>query len=94
MKSISLIQAIGLVWFVVSIALQIGTTIFFMIWLRRRGAKLIFGLTGTPGYLEMHYLKLCRQQKSSAKNILILRLILLINVILAAIVVVQLVIMT
>ena len=75
------------------IQMRLLTTIFFMIWLRRRGEKLIFGLTGTPGYLEMHYLNFCRQQKRSAKRILILRLILLINVLLAAIVVVPLVIM-
>lgn len=93
MKSISLLQAIGVAWFIGSIVFEIGTTIFFMLWLRRHGAKLIFGLTGVPGYLEMHYLNLCRQQARSAKTILILRLILLINVLLAAIIVVPLVIM-
>jgi len=93
-KPISLLQAIGLAWFVTSIVLQIGTTVFFLLWLRRRGAKLIFGLTGVPGYLELQYLDLCRRQARSAKTILTLRVILLINVLLAAIVVVPLVIMT
>lgn len=94
MKPISLLQAFGLAWFAASIVLEIGTTIFFMFWLRRRGTRLIFGLTGIPGYLEMHYLNLCRQQARSAKTILILRLLLLINVLVAAIIVVPLVIMT
>jgi|GEM_PF-6099286 hypothetical protein len=94
MKPISFLQAIGLAWFVASIVLEIGTTIYFMLWLRRRGIRLTFGLTGIPGYLEMHYMNLCRQQKRSAKTILTLRLILLINVFLAAIIVVSLVIMS
>jgi hypothetical protein len=93
-KPISLLQAIGLVWFVTSIVLQIGTTVFFMLWLRRRGIRLTFGLTGVPGYLEVHYRNLCRRQGRSAKTILIVRLMLFINVLLAAIIVVPLVIMT
>lgn len=94
MKPISLIQVCGLAWFAASIVLEIGTTIFFMFWLRRRGIRLIFGLTGIPGYLEMHYRNLCRQQARSSTTILILRLLLLVNVFVAAIVVVPLVIMT
>lgn len=94
MKPISLLQAFGLAWFATSIVLEIGTTIFFIFWLRRRGTRLIFGLTGIPGYLEMHYLNLCRQQARSAKTVLILRLLLLVNVLVAAIIVVPLVIMT
>ena len=94
MKPVSHLQAIGLAWFAASIVLEIGTSIFFMLWLRRHGTNLIFGLTGVPGYLEMHYLKLCRRQTRNAKPILILRLILLLNVFLAAIIVVPLVIMS
>lgn len=94
MKPISLLQGIGLIWFVTSIVLQIGTTVFFMFWLRRRGVRLTFGLTGIPGYLEVHYLNLCRRQGRDGKTILIVRLMLFINVLLAAIIVVPLVIMT
>ena len=93
MKPISFLQAIGIAWFFLSIAIQIGTTVFFMIWLRRQGSKLVFGLTGVPGYLEMHYANLCRRQERSAKMILGLRLIILVNALLAAIIVVPLIIM-
>lgn len=93
MKSIGLLQSIGLVWFVVSIVIQIGTTFFFMLWLQRRGARLIFGLTGVPGYLEMKYLDLCRREGCNPKKIMLLRALSLINVLLSAIVVVPLVIM-
>lgn len=93
MKSINLMQVIGMVWFVTSIALEIGTTIFFMLWLRWRGITLIFGLTGVPGYLEMRYMELCQREARSAMKILVLRLILLINVLLAAIIVIPLIIM-
>jgi len=93
-KPISLLQALGMAWFIASIVLQVFTTVFFVFWLRRRGAKLIFGLTGVPGYLELQYLDLCRRQGRSAKTILTLRAILLISALLAAIVVVPLAIMT
>ena len=92
-EPISLWQELGLAWFAVSIVLVIGTAIFFMLWLRSKDAKLTFGLTGIPGYLEMHYVKLCRQEGRNAKTVLILRTVLWINALLAAIVVVPLAIM-
>ena len=93
MKSINPWQAIGIAWFCISIVLVIGSNIFFMLWLRRKGVRLVFGLTGIPGYLDMHYVKLCRQEARSAKVVLILRAASWINALLAAMVVVPLVIM-
>ena len=52
----------------------------------------MFGLTGTPGYLDYAYWKWCKAQGRSPKRILVLRGLSFANVILAAIVVIPMII--
>ena len=74
------------VWFAVSIIVEIiGSTIFW-VWLRRRGAKLIFGLAGTPGYLELAYVRWCRNQRRHPNiRLFVFRALSLINVVIAGV---------
>ena len=73
------------IWFVVSIFVEVASATALWMWLRRRHVPLIFGLTGTPGYLERAYLKWCRSQGRSGRRILVLRAISTINAILSVI---------
>lgn len=75
-----------IVWFAVSILIEVIGTFVFWIWLRKRGLKLVFGLTGTPGYMEYTYLKWCRSQlRRPNTGMLVFRAVSLINVIIAGI---------
>lgn len=82
----STIDVVILIWFGLSVIIAVLGTFIFWIWLRRHGTKLVFGLIGTPGYLEYAYLKWCRgQQISLNKGILFVRVLSIINVIVAGI---------
>lgn len=74
------------VWFVVAILIEVGSTLVLLLWLRRRGVRLVFGLTGIPGYLERAYREWCRNQGRPSTGVLVLRAVSLINVVVAAIV--------
>jgi hypothetical protein len=74
-----------IIWFVVSVLLEIITSIIFYFWLRRHGVKLVFGLTGVPGYMERAYREWCHSQGRSSKGIIISRSIILLNCIMAGI---------
>jgi len=82
----SLYEIIIFIWFASSVLIAVVGNFAFWIWLRRRGIKLIFGLVGTPGYLDYVYLKWCREQGRSGKAIIILRVLSVSNVIAAGIV--------
>jgi hypothetical protein len=79
-------EAIIGVWFVVAILVEVGSTLALLLWLHRRGVRLVFGMTGIPGYLERAYREWCRNQGRSSTVVLVLRTFSLINVIVAAIV--------
>jgi type IV secretory pathway TraG/TraD family ATPase VirD4 len=79
-------QILILVWFGSAIFVEITSGFVLALWLSRRGVRLVFGLTGMPGYLERAYLKWCRSQGRSGKDVLVLRVLSMVNVIVAAIV--------
>ena len=79
------LRTIILFWFGLSVLILLFSNLAFFIWLRRYGVKLEFLLTGTPGYLEYTYYKWCRAQGRSPTVILILRLVLIVNVVAAAV---------
>jgi len=74
-----------IIWFSISVIIEIASSIVLWFWLRRHGISLVFGLTGIPGYLEGAYLKWCRKQGISGRTVLILRAFSIINVIFAAV---------
>ncbi len=79
-------QIVIMVWFSISVIIAIVGTFVLWFWLRRRGIKLIFMLTATPGYLEYSYVKWCRSQGQHPKPIvLIFRTHSLMNAIVAGI---------
>ncbi len=86
------IQVIGFLWFASAIFIAVIQNVIFMHWLKKQGVRLIFGLAGTPGYLDYVYLNWCKNQGRSPKRILMLRALCLANVILAAVVVVPMII--
>lgn len=80
------VDIVVIIWFALSVIIAVFGTFVFWIWLRRSGIKLFFGLIGTPGYLEYAYLKWCRAQHISPKRgILFVRVLSIINVIIAGI---------
>jgi hypothetical protein len=82
----SIVEIFIMIWFSVSVIIEIVGNIVLRNWLRHRGVKLIFVLTGTPGYLEGVYLKFCRSQGQSATRVLTLRVISMINIIIVGII--------
>ena len=84
------IETLMIIWFGVSVLVEIITTIYFYYWLRRQGVKLIFSLSGAPGYMERVYREWCHSQGRSSIGIIIMRSILLLNCIMAGIVFIML----
>jgi len=79
-------QVLIVVWFALAIIVEIiGSTILW-VWLRRRGAKLIFGLTGIPGYLELAYIVWSRSQgRHPNMTLIVFRALSLVNAVVAGI---------
>jgi hypothetical protein len=88
----TIIQIIAFSWFASAIFIAVIQNVVFMHWLKKLGVRLMFGLAGTPGYLDYVYFNWCKSQGRSPKRILILRAICFANVILAAFVVIPMII--
>jgi hypothetical protein len=86
------IQFVGFFWFASAIFIAVIQNVVFVFWLKKLGVRLIFGLAGTPGYLDYVYFNWCKSQGRSPKRILILRALCLANAIFAAIVVMPMII--
>ena len=74
------------VWFAVAIVVELFSSLVLFFWLRRHGVKLVFGLTGLPGYMERAYYIQCCTNGRPCKTVLILRTFSVINLIVSAIV--------
>ena len=73
-------------WFAVSVFIAVVGTFVFWFGLRRRGVRLVFGLTGIPGYMEIAYIEWCRTRGRRPNiSMLVFRGASIINVIVAAI---------
>jgi len=77
-------------WFGLAILVEVVSSVVLRLLLRRRGVKLVFGMTGMPGYLERAYLTWCRSQGHRSTGVLFFRLVSLVNVIAAAVVAIPL----
>jgi hypothetical protein len=83
----SLGQILVICWVVVSFIIEYITTVLFLIWLRRQGATLIFGLTGIPWYLEKVYIAWCKSKgKNPNGKFLKIRAILLANLLIGMVI--------
>jgi len=72
-----------LMWFAVAILAEVFSTVGFAFWLHRRGVKLVFGLTGIPGYVEYRYAEWCKARGKPSRRVVAIRVLLMINVIAA-----------
>lgn len=72
-------------WFAISIVAVVFENLFLWIYLKKSGAKMLFIMSGTPGYLDKVYKSWCKENGVSPESRLRRRRILLINVILAVI---------
>ena len=72
-----------LIWFATSILVEVVGILFFALWLTNRGVKLVFGLTGIPGYLEHRYAIWCADRGRSPRRVIVIRALLLLNMIIA-----------
>ncbi len=82
----SRLEDVILVWFALSIFTEVVSAAILRIWLSRRGVRVRFYLYGVPGYLERVYRNWRRSQGRPSNTVFILRIISLVNVIVAAIV--------
>ncbi len=74
-----------IIWFAVSVLIAVVGTFVFWLWLVRRGVKLTFMWTGTPGYLEYAYVKWCRSEgRPLNRGVIVFRAVSIINVVIAA----------
>jgi type IV secretory pathway TraG/TraD family ATPase VirD4 len=83
METLTPYAAAVLVWFAIAALAEIFSTLGFAFWLHRRGVGLVFGLIGVPGYIEHRYAQWCRDTGRSARRGVTLRLLLLVNLIVA-----------
>ena len=72
------------IWFACSVAVAVIANAILYFWLRWKGVSMIFGLGGTPGYLDFLYARWCREHQKSAAGLLWFRAIALLNLIIAA----------
>ncbi|MCM3901795.1 MAG: hypothetical protein ND866_08830 [Pyrinomonadaceae bacterium] len=91
-SELNLGEAAIYVWFVLAILTEVMSSFVLWMWLRRHGVKLVFGLTGIPGYSERAYLGWCKAHEHSGTTVLWLRALSILNVIAAAIVTIPLLI--
>lgn len=73
-----------MIWFASAVLIAVIQNVVFLYWLKKQGVEIVFGLGGTPGYLDSAYRKWCLSQGRSPKRILVLRALCLANAILAA----------
>jgi hypothetical protein len=79
------VEILIMIWFAVSALVAVIGTVVFWLWLLRRGVKLSFTWSGTPGYLEYAYIKWCRSQgRRPNRGIIAFRAISIVNAIIAA----------
>lgn len=71
-------------WFSSAVLIQVGGTALLLRWLRRHGATVLTGFAGTPGYLEVVYLRLCRVEGRHPTKLLAFRVASVVNLIAAA----------
>ncbi len=75
-----------MVWLFVSAIVYFGGSFVFWIFLLRRGVKMIFSFTGTPGYFDFVYIQDCHKNKKKINSSLIaFRVFSFLNAILAII---------
>lgn len=81
----SMSEILIFIWFALSVFIAVTGTVVLWFWLRRRGVKLVYGLTGVPGYMERAYVAWCRNNgQQPNKTMIVLRAISIINLIVAA----------
>lgn len=85
MNALSKMDVLILVWFASAIVIEVASSFMLFIWLRYHGVRLVFGLTGVPGYMERKYDEFCRDNGRPKKLVLYLRALSIVNVVLAAI---------
>lgn len=81
----SAFEIVVIVWFGSAFLIHYAGTVALRRWLRRRHVRWLSLLAGCPGYLERFYREWCRSNGQSAKTVLILRSISLINLIAASV---------
>jgi len=73
------------VWLIASMLLEIGTSVPLYFWLRRR-IEVSPALYGVPGYLERRFLSWCRQESVDGRFVVTVRIGLMVNLLLAALI--------
>jgi hypothetical protein len=74
------------VWFVVSVVAHLLSGLGLWFWLARHRVKMVFGLTGIPGYLERRYRDWAQGAGRSSRLIINLRIISTINVVVISVI--------
>jgi hypothetical protein len=72
-------------WFSTAVLIEVVQNFALYLYLRRAGVKVSFALAGTPGYLDNLYRTLRSGQNKSSFLVILLRMLSLVNVVVAAI---------
>jgi hypothetical protein len=72
-------------WFAISIVSCVAGNLAFLFFLKKRGIGMRRGLRGTPGYLDLLYVRWCRRTQRSWLLIICLRIAGFINAVLSAV---------
>ena len=72
-------------WLGISALLYFAITFYLVAFLGRRGGKSNFMMISTPGYMDMLYAKWCKENNKSSVPIIVIRALLLLSIVLAAI---------
>ena len=78
-----IIKTIFIIWFSLSILLTVGGNLALKSFLNRKDVKTIFGLQGTPGYLDVVFIKWCKENNKPYLLVITLRWLLILSSILA-----------
>ena len=67
------IKVLFAIWFSLSILLTVGGNLALKSFLNRKDVKTIFGLQGTPGYLDAVYIRWCKENNKPYLLVITLR---------------------
>lgn len=71
-------------WFVASALVSIVTNFGLFVWAIRKKIPIVVGLSGIPGYLDMHYVRWCRTMNRSARRMIWIRVSSIVSLLLSA----------
>lgn len=71
-------------WFAASALISVVTNFALFVWAIKRKIPIVVGLSGIPGYLDMHYVRWCRTMNRSVRRVVWIRVWSIVSLLLSA----------